>query len=80
MRTNTTLVTPVKKKKNQIRLESADRMYSTAVSKIRQPIESLFNWIQEKTNIQNASKVRSLKGLNIHIWGKLTVAMWIMLF
>lgn len=79
-KTNTILVTPVKKEKGQVRLDSTDRLYSTAVSKIRQPIESLFNWIQEKTNIQNASKVRSFKGLNVHIWGKLTVAMWIMLF
>ena len=78
--TDTKLITPIKKKKGQLRLNSRDRMYSTAVSKIRQPIESLFNWIQEKTNIQNASKVRSLKGLNVHIWGKLTVAMWIMIF
>jgi hypothetical protein len=33
---------------------------------IRQPIESLFNWIIDKTDIQNASKVRSSKGLLVH--------------
>jgi len=42
-----------------------------SVSRIRQPIESLFNWIQEKTDIQVASKVRSSKGLMVHIFGRL---------
>jgi len=36
---------------------------STFVAAERQPIESLFNWINEKTNIESASKVRSLDGL-----------------
>lgn len=50
-----------------------------AVSSVRQPIESFFNWIIEKVNIQNASKVRSSKGLNVHIFGKLSAAMFILL-
>ncbi len=49
-----------------------DRLFSKAVSSIRQPIESFFNWINEKTQIQNASKVRSANGLMVHIFGKLT--------
>ena len=32
------------------------------------------NWIEEKTSIQTASKVRSMQGLITHISGKLTVA------
>lgn len=47
--------------------------FSTAISRLRQPIESLFNQIDEKVNIQNASKVRFLKGVLIHVCGKLTV-------
>ena len=35
--------TPVKKKKGQERLSAASKLFSTAVSKVRQPIESLFN-------------------------------------
>lgn len=31
---------------------------SNFVSKIRQPIESFFNWIQEKTGTQTASKIK----------------------
>ncbi len=50
------------------------------VSKVRQPIESLFNWIHEKTNIQKASKVRSYKGLMVHIFGRLAAAMFMLVF
>jgi len=65
--------TPVKKRKGQAFLDAADELYSRAISKIRQPIESCFNWIEEKVNIQVASKVRSYNGLIVHIFGKLTV-------
>ncbi len=54
-----TLCTPVKKAKGQVFLEAADQWLSTAISKVRQPIESFFNWVNEKTGIQMASKVRS---------------------
>jgi len=54
--------------------QAADDLYSAAVSSIRQPIESLFNWLIEKTDIQRASKVRSLKGLLVHIFGKIASA------
>jgi hypothetical protein len=50
------------------------------VSSVRQPIESLFNWIQEKTGIQTASKVRSYNGLMVHIFGRLAAAMFMMVF
>jgi hypothetical protein len=64
--------TPVKKHKGQVFLDAADQLYSTAISRIRQPIESRFNWIEEKVNIQIASKVRSYNRLMVHIFGKLT--------
>jgi len=50
---------------------AADDLFSTAVSSIRQPIESLFNWFIEKSDIQRASKVRSTNGLIVHIFNKL---------
>jgi len=53
---------------------------STSVSRVRQPIESLFNWIQEKTHIQVASKVRSSKGLIVHIFGRLAAALFLLAF
>lgn len=51
---NAEIYTPVKKKKGQDTLYLFEQLLSTSVSRVRQPIESLFNWIQEKTNIQIA--------------------------
>ena len=65
--------------KGQARLDAADSLYSTAVSRIRQPIESLFNWLQEKTGIQVASKVRSTSGLMVHVFGRLAAGLLLML-
>jgi len=73
------MMTPVKAVKGECqeirnRDKAANDLYSTAVSKIRQSIESFFNWLIVKTDIQRASKVRSSKGLLIHLFGKITVA------
>jgi hypothetical protein len=54
--------------------QAADDLYSAAVASIRQPIESFFNWIIEKTDIQRAAKVRSFKGLLVHVFGKIAAA------
>ncbi len=75
----TIMLTPVKGIKNQAealkqRDKAANDLFSTAVSKIRQPIESFFNWLIEKTDIQRASKVRSTNGLLVHVFGRLAVA------
>jgi hypothetical protein len=75
---NASLNTPVKRKKGQQQLGIFDQFLSTSVSRVRQPIESLFNWIHQKTGIQNASTVRSTKGLLIHTFGKLAAAMLLM--
>ena len=78
---NFLLNTPVKKGKKQKHDPYLfDKLWSTAVSRVRQPIESLFNWINEKTGIQIASKVRSFKGLMVHVFGRLAAAMFIMAF
>lgn len=70
-----TMMTPVKKQKGQEYLDAADAWLSRAVSRIRQPIESIFNWIEEKTGIEIASKVRSSQGLLVHVFGRLAAAM-----
>ena len=72
------LRTPAKKAKGQAYLDAADQWLSVAVSRIRQPIESLFNWLEQKTSIQRASKVRSYNGLLVHVFGRLAAAMWLM--
>lgn len=68
------LYAPFKKKKGQDNLPLAQRAYSKAVSAVRQPLESLFSWIGEKTGIEIASKVRSFKGLLVHIFGRLAAS------
>ncbi len=69
----TRLIAPQKKPKGK-ELTNDEKYYNRLVRRIRQPVESLFNWIQEKTQIQRASKVRSTDALMIHCWGKLAVA------
>jgi hypothetical protein len=75
----TTMLIPIKRqqgKPQRLRYfdQAADDLFSAAVSRVRQPIESLFNWIIEKTDIQRASKVRSTKGLLLHVFGRLAAA------
>ena len=55
-------------------------IYSASVSKVRQPVESFFNQINEKTKIQNKQKVRSTKGLAVHIFGKIAAAFIFLIF
>jgi hypothetical protein len=75
----TRLIAPQKKPKGTD-LTLDEKYYNRSVRGIRQPIESLFNWIQEKTQIQRASKVRSTDALMIHCWGKLAVAFFLLVF
>ena len=77
----TTICTPDKKEKGQkVYNVGQSGLWSRFVSAMRQPIESFFNWVIEKTNIQNASKVRSTAGLQAHCYGKLTAAFFLLCF
>lgn len=76
---NSEMYTPIKGVKGMAdiikkRLKAADDLFSTAVSRIRQPIEAVFGWLIEKVDIQKASKVRSTNGLLIHAFGRLAAA------
>jgi hypothetical protein len=73
------LLTPKKRPKGE-ELSKDEKYYNKMVRKFRQPIESLINWIHEKTGIEKASKVRSTEGLMIHCWGKLAVALFLLVF
>ena len=75
----TRLITPRKKPKGK-ELTDDESYYNRLVRRIRQPIESLFNWVEERTQIQRASKVRSTDALMIHCWGKLVVAFFLLAF
>lgn len=79
------MLTPVKAVKGQTeadkqRNKAADDLFSRAVSKVRQPIEGFFNWLIEKSDFQRASKVRSTKGLMIHVFGKMAAAFIYLIF
>ncbi|UOG91786.1 MAG: transposase [Candidatus Thiothrix sulfatifontis] len=71
-----TVRTPVKKKKGQRYLDADEQWLSTAVSQVRQPIETLFAWIEKKTGIEVASNVRSYQGLLVHVFGRLAAALF----
>ena len=82
---NSEMLAPIKAVKGMTkiikqRIKAADDLYSTAVSRVRQPVEAIFNWLIEKTDIQKASKVRSTKGLMIHAFGRLTAAFITLIF
>ena len=77
-RRNVTIVTPEKLKKGEtdvkignITLKPGNNLMNSVVSSIRQPIESFFSWVQEKTNIEKASRVRSVNGLLSFIFARL---------
>lgn len=75
------ICTPDKKQKNSEVYEvGKSGLWSRFVSAMRQPIESLFNWIIEKTDIQNGSKIRSGEGLHVHCYGKLAASLFILCF
>jgi len=77
----TTLCTPDKKEKGQqVYKVGESSLWSRFVSQMRQPIESFFNWLLDKTEIQNAAKVRSSEGLQVHCYGKLTAAFYLLCF
>jgi hypothetical protein len=75
----TALVTPYKRKRNEPET-AAPALWSRFVSSVRQPLESLFGWLIQRTDIQNASRVRSTKGLLVHCYGKLAVASLLLTF
>ena len=76
---NSEMLTPVKGIKGMSEAlkkfnKAADDLFSTAVSRVRQPIEALFSWLIEKADIQKTSRVRSTKGLLVHAYGRLATA------
>lgn len=82
---NAVMMTPVKGIKGKSEWEkqhdkAANDLFSQAVSKVRQPIEGFFHWLIEETDFQRASKVRSTKGLLVHVFGKLAAALIYLIF
>lgn len=80
VKNNVNIYTPIQRVKNDPPLNETQLLWNTSVSRMRQPIESFFNWLQEKTAIQNASKVRSTKGLLVHLFGRIAAALFLLIF
>lgn len=74
------LCTPDKCQRGEGKEAAFKSLWSRFVSAMRQPIESLFNWLIQRSGLQEASKVRSTNGLLVHCYGKLTVCCWRLLF
>ena len=82
---NIEMLTPVKaikglSEQEKQRNKAYKDLFFAAVSKIRQPIESFFNWLNEKTKIQRAHKVKSTSGLLVHTMGKIAIAFIYLIF
>lgn len=77
---NIELIAIHKRQKGEPKNDAFWNYFNTMVSRIRQPIESAFNWLIEHTDIQNAAKCRSDKGTLLHIFGKIATALCIYIF
>ncbi len=75
----TYLLTPYKRRRNEPET-CVPTLFNRFVSSVRQPLESLFGWLIQRTNLQNASRVRSTNGLLAHCYGKLAVACLLLTF
>lgn len=73
------LHTPRKKPKGQ-ELSAAQKYHNRCVSRLRQPVEGLFNWFNDRTGLQDAGTVRSEAALMVHCFGKLGFAYFLLVF
>lgn len=79
------ILTPVKGVKGKSdeekqRNKAFNDLFSIAVSKVIQSIESFFNWLNKKTKIQRAHKVRLTYGLLAYVVGKIATAFIYLIF
>jgi hypothetical protein len=75
----THLLAPYKRRRNEPET-GVPALLNRFVSSIRQPLESLFGWMIQRTDLQNASRVRSTNGLLAHCYGKIAVACLLLTF
>jgi hypothetical protein len=73
------IITPIKKKKGQTHLSLFQNAANSLHSSKRQPVDALFGWINRQTNIQNASRIRSVAGLFSHVCLKMAAALILMI-
>ncbi len=66
---------PIKKRKEQPLLDSFERLL---FSNVRQPIESLFNWSEEKIKLRIVRKVRPYNGLLVPVFERRAAAFFVL--
>lgn len=71
-------LTPYKAVRGQTLLPAGEGLWSRFVSALRLPVESLFKWLMGQTGFQDAANVRSEAGLDLHCYGKLAVACFLL--
>ncbi len=78
---NTWLLTPHKKRKGETEWETSfsragNTLWATALAAVRQPIEAFFSWLNDRFDLQQASKVRSDVGLWVFVLSRLSAALF----
>ncbi len=82
---NVLLLTPHKKVKGEAEsvtqfLHAQRKMLSSAVSSVRQGIKTFFSWLDERFDLQHASKVRSSAGLYVFVLARLSAAVFLLCY
>jgi len=70
------LLTPPKRQRNSPPLSQEELAEFHRLARIRQPIEAFSSFLQSRYRIEDASFVRSVKGLLSFIWGRLVAALF----
>lgn len=76
---NGELHTPYKLTKTKKELTEHEALYTKIINSFRQSIEIFFSWIIKITGIQDGSKIRSERGLGVHVFGRFAAAMILLL-
>ena len=60
-------------------LTEHEALYTKIVNSFRQSIEIFFSWIIKVSGVQDGSRIRSEKGLGVHVFGRFAAAMILLL-
>jgi len=73
------LHTPYKLTKTKKELTEHEALYTKIINSFRQSIEIFFSWIIKVSGVQDGSRIRSEKGLGVHVFGRFAAAMILLL-
>ena len=70
-------IRPSRKPKGLIGWMPLNKLYSTYMNRMRQPVESLFRWLIGRVGLQDGSRIRSGKGVWLHCFGRLAAGQYV---